>query len=68
MDLFELWFSGYMPRHGIAGSYGSFIPRGFFCLLRNHHTVIQIDGFLTLGQREVLSFLFKGPTFSHTDL
>lgn len=41
----------------------------FFCLLRNHHTVIQIDGFLTPGPKEK-SYLFysKGPTFSHTDL
>ena len=31
--------SGYMPRSGISGSYGGFIPSFFF--LRNHHTVFH---------------------------
>ena len=31
--------SGYMPRSGIAGSYGGFIPSFFFFFLRNLHNV-----------------------------
>ena len=41
---FSVWVSsGYMPRSGIAGSYGGFIPSFFFFFLRNLHTVFHSD-------------------------
>ena len=33
--------SGFMPRSGVAGSYGGFIPSFFFFFLRNLHTEVD---------------------------
>ena len=52
-------FSGCMPSHGIAGSYGSFIPRFFFLSFKKSpycYTNRWIPN--PWAKRDVLSFLF----------
>ena len=34
--------SGYMPRSGIAGSYGGFIPRFFFFLIFKFYNIVLV--------------------------
>ena len=50
--------SGYMPRNGIAGSYGGFIPS----FLRNLHTVFHI-GYINLNSHHSWEFK-EHPLFS----
>ena len=46
--------SGYMPKHGISGSYGGFIPS----FLRNLHTIFH-SGYINLHSQQRNSFPFS---------
>ena len=46
--------SGYMPKHGISGSYGGFIPS----FLRNLHTIFY-SGYINLHSQQRNSFPFS---------
>ena len=56
--------SGYLPRRGIAGSYGGFIP-SFFFFLKNLHTLFH-SGYINLHshqQYKSLPFTPPSPAF-----
>ena len=55
-----LFSSGYMPRSGISGSYGGFIPS----FLRNFHAVFH-SGCINLYPQQCKSILFSPHTLQH---
>ena len=54
--------SGYMPRSGVAGLYGNFIPSFFFFFLKNLHTVFYSDYQLTCPPAVQECSLFSTPS------
>ena len=56
-----LVFSGYMPRSGISGSYGGFIPS----FLRNLHTASIVAVLIYIPTNSARAFLFSPHPLQH---
>ena len=61
VSLSVLVSSGYMPRSGIAGSYGSFIPS----FLRNLHTIFHSGLSIYIPTSSARAFPFSPPLLQH---